>query len=162
RDMGVESVDDLTLVQHFRDAALMPQDLHDEPLRFASDWRAPMLGLPGQFLPGWNRPIRVGVFISHASASTRSNDGEFHPVELQGRLANLIVDPGFQLVSIAERGSTELAPIERTIREYELLGGLIDAADAEELGTLDVIILGINFAMAPAVARAFAEAVRGG
>ena len=43
-----------------------------------------------------------------------------------------------------------------------MTAGLVDATDVEGLKTLDVILLGINFAMAPGAAAALHEAVRSG
>jgi hypothetical protein len=106
--------------------------------------------------------MRLGVFISYLSITTGGVGGWLHDVEMQARLARLIDHPGIQLVGIAEPNTTHHGPIERTLRDYELVGGLVDASDADSLQTLDVIIIGINFAMAPQVARAFASAVRSG
>lgn len=81
---------------------------------------------------------------------------------MQVRTTQYLADPAFQLVGIAEPGTTGRGPVERVLRDYELTGGLIDATDVEGLKTLDVILLGTVFAIEPAVAAAFAEAVRSG
>ena len=48
------------------------------------------------------------------------------------------------------------------MRDYSILGGLIEADDPAGLQTLDVLLLGVNFSMSPSIARAINQAVRSG
>ena len=179
RDMGVEAADDLTVAEHFGDPANLPvSEWSDEQgLRFAPDWRAGQwpqgtAGLRAASLPGWTRPLRIGAFVSHLCLVAPDRAGRSHPLHADGwrvrepwvqigtlsRMAN----PGYEFVGVTEPGSSHYGPIEGVLRDYEVLAGLVDVTDVEGLRTLDVILLGNNWAMAPAVARALHEAVRSG
>jgi hypothetical protein len=69
---------------------------------------------------------------------------------------------GLQLVGVVEPASVHRGVIECTLRDYGILGGLIEANDATALQTLDVLLLGVNFFISPPIARAISQAVRGG
>lgn len=164
RDMGVASADDLTLAEHFGDPAHVPPA---DDLRFAADWHAPLADppaarAPADLLPGWSRPVRVGVLISHATTRILMPMGTYMGIEEQVRSARLLAHPGLHLVAIAEPDTTGLPPVERTLRDYALTGGLIDATDADALRTLDVIIIGLNLAMTAPIVSAINAAVRAG
>jgi len=65
-------------------------------------------------------------------------------------------------VAIVEPDTSELGPVERTIRGYELTGGLICSQDAQGLKSLDVILMGLNHAYDRATIAALHEAVSWG
>ena len=88
--------------------------------------------------------------------------GTRYQAEAQVASTCLVLHPGFQLVSIVEPGTTQYGAIERTLRDFDLTGGLIDCTDAEGLKTLDVIFFGINFALSSETAKAFSQAVHSG
>lgn len=171
RDMGIESADDMTLAEHFGAMPELPDQIDaGGGLRFAADWQAAALYLPDRnplgmqvrLLPGWKRPLRVGVFIGYQATRVAIVRGIRMEAEYQANITPLLDDPGMQLVSIVEPGTSGRGPIERTLRDYELLGGLIDVTDVASLKTLDVIIFANNFDVAPAVTAALAEAVESG
>jgi RNA polymerase sigma-70 factor (ECF subfamily) len=168
RDMGVDAADDLTLAEHFGEWTASTGALGGEALRFAADWsalrdeQAAKDAIPLPLVPGWTRPIRVGAFVSHASAIRPGYRNISITHEEQVRATCLLVHPGFRLIGIVEPDTSEFGPVERTLRQFQLTGGLIDATDTAALRTLDVLIFGINFRLSPAIASAFAEAVRGG
>jgi RNA polymerase sigma factor (sigma-70 family) len=183
REMGAGEIDDLALSEHF--GALMPVaalphgpsgpgEAPDDSLRFATDWRTPMLSsalAPSMTsmrdetiptLPGWPRPLRIGVFVSYTSWSTVGWRGIRQTMETQVQSTPLLVHPALQAVGVIEPGTDRRGLIETTLRDYELTAGLIDATDVESLKTLDVILFGQNFALRDDVARAFHEAVSAG
>lgn len=86
--------------------------------------------VPAAYLPGWSRPMRVGILVSYLSVITPGYGGLLMHPEHQVETAGLLLHPGVQLVGIAERGSTRRATIERLMRDYDLTAGLIDASDA--------------------------------
>jgi len=168
RDMGVDS-DDLTLAEHFGAAA--PDSIERDGLRFAPDWRvlaSEALASPRRsdlripHIAGWTRRIRVGAFLSHSSTTRLGTNGVYHLPEEQVWSTRLLLHPGFELVGIVEPGTSWRGPVERTLRDYELLGGLVDSTDEAALQTLDVILLGLNWSIDPQTSRAFASAVRSG
>ena len=179
REMGAgDDVDDLILAEHFGDPSGLSSQVtggaEEETLRFAADWRAPMVSSvlapsmttmgdePVPTLPGWSRPVRVGVFVSYKSWSTVGWRGIRQTMESQVQSTPLLVHPGLHAVGVIEPGTGQRGLIESTLREYELTAGLIDATDVEELATLDVLLFGQSFALRDDVARAFHEAVRSG
>ena len=174
RDMGVESADDLTLAEHFGDPSNLPPDepAADDGLRFALDWRVTASLLEGAevrpisqpCLPGWSRAIRVGAFLSYASNVffNRLLSGNHLSLEAQVHSLDFLNSPGFELVGIIEPGTGGVGPVERTLRQYDLTAGLIDATDTAGLQTLDVILLGINFVITRPIVHAVNQAVRGG
>jgi RNA polymerase sigma factor (sigma-70 family) len=176
REMGVTGVDELTLAEQFADPAMLAGYLElsgSDDLRFAPDWRAPFFTAgaaalepqpSGPYWPGWSRPIRVGALVSYLSSITwgAGYRRARHDVEVQVRTMQHLSDPAFQLIGIVEPGTSGRGPVERALRDYELTGGLIDGTDVASLRTLDVILLGSVFAIDPAVAAAFAAAVRSG
>lgn len=176
RTMGLDSVDDMTLAEHFGDPDnLLPADPDvGEGLRFAPDWRA-AIGEPivndhrgarrsiaRSHLPGWTRPLRVGVFVSYLSGITPGGTGIYQMMEAQAWSTALMSHPGLEFVGIVETGTSDRGPVERVLRDYSITAGLIDSADAEGLATLDVILLGQNFVITEPTAEAFAHAVRFG
>lgn len=169
RDMGIESVDDLTLAGHLEDSPSQV-DAEGQGLRFAADWGTTVLAPPERnplspglrLLPGWKRPIRVGVFLSYESTTVTVTRDFRQPVEGQVQTTRLLRAPGLQLVGIVEPGTSGLGSIERTLRDYELLGGLIEATDVPSLKTLDVILFPNNLAVSDAVAASLVEAVESG
>jgi RNA polymerase sigma factor (sigma-70 family) len=161
RDLGVESADEQVVVQQFD----LPGDL-----RFAPDWRTAELSpltvaaTPiGLLLPGWSRPMRVGAMISYSTLMLRHVGGGFATAGIQLHLTLAMPVAGVQLVGIVEPGTSHQGVIEGSLRDFGLLGGLIEADDAESLRTLDVILLGNYTArMSPTIARAIVDAVRSG
>jgi len=167
RGMGVRSVDDLTLAEHFGDPVNLAPFVGGgtEGLRFAPDWwpiHGPDAIAGGTLRAGWNRPIRVGAFVGYRSSRTVGHRGIQHEIEEQVKSSRLLIEPGFQLIGLTEPGTTGIGAIERTLREYELTGGLIDATDVAGLKTLDVILFGINIVLPDGVAAALVEAVSSG
>jgi RNA polymerase sigma factor (sigma-70 family) len=169
REMGVKSVDDLAMVKHLSRGANegRGENANIDGLRFAPDWQNVTAHQSQAMQPaicplGWSRPLRVGVMVSYLSYMTVGFNGVQHLLEDPVWSTGLIQDRGFQLVAIAEPNSTARGPIERTVREYELTAGLVDSTDRDALATLDVILLGLNYAVTPAQAGALADAVRGG
>lgn len=176
RDMGITEIDGPRLAEHFGTLGSTTVDPECDGLRFAPDWgcvaqswqttafpAAYPAGHPTGLLPGWSRPIRVGFMISWRTTQMWITTlRAYSTPEEQVLSANSLSHPGLQLVAIAEPGTTHLGLVERTMREHELTGGLIDASSAEELQTLDVIVLGRNFVMDDAVVRAINTAVRNG
>jgi RNA polymerase sigma factor (sigma-70 family) len=169
-DMGVKSADQLTLAEHFGDGAALQVFAGPDTLRFAPDWRAGEALVPRagkavaaqQRLPGWSRPLRVGVLVSYRSTLAVGRDGKQWPAELQLHSTRWIPPQGFQLVSIIEPDTSECGPVECAMREHELTGGLIDVCDADALKTLDVILLGWNRSLSDRAAAAINHAVRSG
>lgn len=167
-DMGINDIDGPGLAEHFGDPGVCAIDRECDGLRFSPDWAQVARNWTQSngtesLLPGWSRPIRVGLLISWRTTQMWITTlRAYTPPDEQVLSARLFAHPGLQLVAIAEPGTTHLGPIERTVREHELTGGLIDASNAEELRTLDVIVLGRNFVMDDAIARAINQAVRGG
>jgi RNA polymerase sigma factor (sigma-70 family) len=164
RDMGIAAADDLTLAEHFGDPGNVPVeiDAHD-PLRFAPDWRAAAHRPSDATFAGWSRPLRVGVMVSYMTMAKPTATGILLTPECQVLTAGLIVRPGIQLIGIVEPGSSAYGGVERLLRDWDLIGGLIDASDEAALRTLDVIVLGVNWFMEPPVAAALHGAVsRGG
>jgi RNA polymerase sigma factor (sigma-70 family) len=168
RDMGIHDIDGPGLAEHFGALGSTTIDAECDGLRFAPDWEcvAQLWQTPPRstgLLPGWSRPIRVGFMISWRTTQMWITTlRAYSTPEEQLLSANSLSHPGLQLVAIAEPGTTHLGLVERTVREHELTGGLVDASCAEELQTLDVIVLGRNFVMDDAVARAIKAAVRSG
>lgn len=167
-DMGVTGTDDLTLAEHFGDVSNII-DPASASLRFSPDWNSPELRPQGLgdpnagLLPGWSRPLRVGVMVSYATLTEFSIPiDSYIPVFDQVRTTGRLPRQGVQLVSVVEPGTDQIGVVEATLRDYGLLGGLICADDAESLTTLDIMLLGNNFRMSPSVARAMWRAVRGG
>jgi len=168
RDMGIHDIDGPGLAEHFGALGSTTNDQGCEGMRFSPDWGCvaeTWQRMPRQkaLLPGWSRPIRVGFMISWRTTQMWITTlRAYSTPEEQLLSANSLSHPGLQLVAIAEPGTTHLGLVERTVREHELTGGLIDASCAEELQTLDVIVLGRNFVMDDAVVRAIKTAVRNG
>lgn len=166
RDMGVESADDATLAEHFDAPLPGMEDSCNGNLRFAPDWQAAGLrcGISSrpEYLPGWNRPLRVGIFIGYETIRIYGVRNTSVQAEQQAHTAGSLRHPGLQLVTIVEPGTGGYGPIERTMRDCELLGGLIDVTDVESLKTLDVIIFSNNFSISSVVLRAMVEAVESG
>jgi RNA polymerase sigma factor (sigma-70 family) len=166
-EMHVAPGDQPTLLEHL--GASSPRWTGtDEALRFAADWsaiaQAPGAALQPAYgcLPGWTRPLRVGILISYRSTMVIGQDGQHWPADLQLLTTRWIGHQGIQLVSIVEGDSVERGPIERAMREHELVGGLIDVCDIEALETLDVILLGWNRSLSARAAAAIHRAVRSG
>jgi RNA polymerase sigma-70 factor (ECF subfamily) len=167
REMGIDAADDKMLAEHFGEPVNAAVDAAGEGLRFAPDWGALLSNemnptVPAAYAPGWKRRIRVGTFVSYQSARVRFPRGMSNKIEHQVWSTPLIVDPRVELVSIVQSNTSHLAAVERTLRDYELVGGLIDSTDADAMSTLDVIMLGVNFAMEDSEAAAILGAVRGG
>jgi RNA polymerase sigma factor (sigma-70 family) len=166
-DMGVRAADAQTLAEAFGEPPDPVDGLGNDPLRFAPDWRdtenAPSPEPhPLNLLPGWNRPLRVGVLISYRSTLIVGEDGSYWPADLQLHSIRYVPRDGIQLVSIIEPDTAECGPIERAMREHDLTGGLIDACDADALRTLDVIILSWNRSLSAAASTALTHAVGAG
>lgn len=160
QDMGCQTPTDLLM--HDPSLAVPRQK---DPLRFATDWRAmdKHACLSNACLaPGWQRPIRVGVFVGYVTSRVVSSRGYRLGIEAQVRMTTLMVDPAYELIGIVEPDTSHLGPIERTLREYELTAGLIDGNDLDALRALDVIFLGPNFGMVESVLETVLRAVESG
>jgi hypothetical protein len=169
RHMGVRGADNQAVAQHFADPFNTEAAAATEPpaMRFAADWSSPELAplgtLPLQsFGNGWTRPIRLGVVVSYETTITRGAHGFFGGMYEQVRSSLYVPTVGVQLVGVVEPGTVHRGIVERTLRDYRLLGGLIEADDVEGLGTLDVLLIGNNFALSDSIVRAVNRAVRGG
>ncbi len=156
RGMGFDRIDDASV-----DAMLTD----DGPLALGlrSDWAPPCRPAPSprRGPDGWSRPIRVGVMVSYGS-STYDHFGWFQPISCQLIGLDLALDPRFEFIGLVEPRTDRHGPIERTIRDFDLTAGVMDASDHDALQTLDVIWLGWQFVMLPRVARAIHDAVRSG
>lgn len=111
---------------------------------------------------GWPRPIRIGVIVSHTSAIWPNHLGSMIAIENQVQWIRFLADPRFELVGVIEPGSGDQPQVERIIRSFDLAAGLIDGTDSDAMRTLDVIYLGWQPRIAPAMIRAVADAVREG
>jgi hypothetical protein len=69
---------------------------------------------------------------------------------------------GLQLVAVVEPSTVHRGIVESTLRDYGIVGGLVEADDEATLATLDVLLLGNNYAMSAPVARAIRRAVQSG
>jgi RNA polymerase sigma factor (sigma-70 family) len=177
RDMGVAVASDQAVANHFDDPRALvdldreiDQDDHGG-LRFAPDWRSADLSPLGvvasapaasTLLPGWTRPVRVGVMISYHSTMGAVVDGKYVGTKWQVHTSTFLPASGLQLVGVVEPGTVHRGVVESTLREYGIVGGLIEADDEIALATLDVLLLGLNTWMSAPVARAINRAVRGG
>lgn len=164
RETGAGEMSDQELAEHLR-SSVVANDLElDDDLRFAPDWReSSRLWAPdaGRFVEGWTRPIRVGMLFSYSTVLTFSRWAHrYGIIAEQVRTAMLLPAAGVQLVGIIEPGTSHLGMVERTLREYGLVGGLIEADDAQGLATLDVIVIGNNRRLDPPLANAICGAVR--
>jgi RNA polymerase sigma factor (sigma-70 family) len=165
RDLGVDAADDMAVAEHFGDGQTM--DGLDETghggLRFAPDWQDASLTPLGvsraaPIIPGCARPIRVGILVSYATA--------MHSIEVgtkwQVHSRAFFPGAGLQLVGVIEPGTDNRGIIEGSLRDYGVVGGLVEADDELGLATLDVLLLGNNLSLAASTARAINRAVRGG
>ena len=177
RDMGVPAAHERDLPEQFGDraaaaAAACDADAAENPdhgsLRFAPDWRAAELTPLGSswptttLMPGWSRPLRVGALVSYESTRVIGANGRPMSMWQQIHSTTLLPPAGLQLVAVVEPGTVHRGIVESTLRDHSLIGGLIEADDEGALETLDVLIVGINWAMTGPIARAIARAVRGG
>jgi hypothetical protein len=172
REMGVAPADDRAVAEHLGDAfaADDPVERDDRDhgeLRFAPDWRcAELMPLGVASAPplfsGWSRPLRVGALVSYDSTLVFGANRKQMSATAQVQSTTVFPQPGIQLVAVVEPASAHRGIIECTIRDYEIIGGLIEADDVAGLQTLDVLLLGINWSMSRSVARAINQAVRGG
>jgi hypothetical protein len=136
-------------------------------LRFAPDWRAAEfapLGAPADavLFPTGSRPLRVGVMVSYESTITRGWHNFFGSMSGQVQSTPLFPATGLQMVGVVEPGTVHRGIVERTLRDYSLIGGLVEADDVLGLATLDVLLIGNNFALSPNIISAINRAVRGG
>src|SRR4051794_21860267 len=162
RGMGVAGADELTLAEHFGDPANLPRAGIEsiDTLRFAPDWRA--LAALTPTAPASVRPFRVGVFISYAHVMTMGSNDKHGSIYGQARSTLLMTDPDLRLVGIIEPGTGDKGVVEAALREYSIVGGLIEATDVAALRTLDVILLGVLYRTTPAMMRAIRDAVSSG
>jgi RNA polymerase sigma factor (sigma-70 family) len=143
-------------------------DLGDHgELRFAPDWRSAELtpfgaGHQATFLPGWTRPLRIGVMISYNSTIAQPIGPAFIGTKWQVHSTAFMPPAGLQLVGVVEPGTVHRGVVESSLRDYGIVGGLIEADDETALSTLDVLLLGFNRWMTASIARAIGRAVRGG
>lgn len=112
--------------------------------------------------PGWNRPIRIGVMVSLTNITTIGFTGDYmdhHPP-----LASLLHlrHPGYELFAVIDPGSGDRGPIEYSIRDYEIHGGLMTWADRDALASLDVIVIGASHRVPPGAIESIHAAVRAG
>ena len=112
--------------------------------------------------PGWDRPLRVGLSLSHYNDHHHNRRGFNSSLALQARRSQWVDHPGIQLVGVIEPRTSHLGPIESTLRDYELNAGLIDITDTEALATLDVLIMPHRLFHIPRFIRPVLAAVRSG
>jgi RNA polymerase sigma factor (sigma-70 family) len=169
RDLGVDAADDHALADHFN-GGQTPSG-HDDVggcgLRFAADWHDAALtplgsGHAYEFMPGSTRLLRVGVLISYETTVTAGMNNNYIGAKWQVHSRAFFPGVGLQLVGVIEPGTAHRGIVEASLRDYEVVGGLIEADDPNALATLDVLLLGNNYAMSPSIARAISRAVRGG
>lgn len=171
-ELGFDTLDDTpleALIDPFNPTRGAHAHAARDALRFAADWRALADHLehrgdnPAALPPGWTRPIRVGVLVSHLTTRVVTLVRITMPVvEQQLASVRLPKAPGYEFVAIVEPDTESLPGIERSLRHYDLTAGLVDGSDAEALATLDAIVVGNNYATAPSVITALHEAVRRG
>jgi RNA polymerase sigma factor (sigma-70 family) len=164
RESGAGEMSDGELARQLQSSVAANEMVLDDDLRFAPDWReASRLWAPdcGRLFEGWSRPIRVGMLFSYSTVLTFSRWAHrYGIIAEQVRTAMLLPAAGVQLVGIIEPDTAHHGMVERTLREYGLIGGLIEADDAQGLATLDVIVVGNNRRLDPPLARAICESVR--
>jgi RNA polymerase sigma factor (sigma-70 family) len=165
RELGVEAADDTEVAAQFgaEDGPNGCDGGGQSGLRFAPDWHAASLTPLGMshsptIIPGCARTIRVGIFMSYATAMHAIDIGTKWQVHSRA----FFPGTGLQLVGVIEPGTDDRGIIEGSLRDYGVLGGLIEADDEVGLATLDVLLLGNNLSLAPSTARAINRAVRGG
>ncbi len=168
-DMGISTLNASALADFLGDAgAASYEAVGVDDLRFAPDWRAMEIAdrcrndRPRAFLPGWSRPVRIGALVSQASMTELGFPGRQIDPDLSLASCAWMHGDAFELVSIVEPGTSHIGQVERLVREHQLLGGMVSAMDLDGLKTLDVIHVGLNFALAPGAAQAIVQAVRGG
>jgi hypothetical protein len=172
RDLGVDSANDDTDTRFYgaMDSLRELDESDHGDLRFAPDWRSIELSPFGALaaptastlLPGWSRPVRVGVMISHESTMVQAVDGKYVGTKWQVHSTAYLPPSGLQLVGVVEPGTVHRGVVECTLRDYRILDGLIEADDETALSSLDVLLLGLNVWMSAPIARAILGAVRGG
>ncbi len=112
--------------------------------------------LPGREL------IRVGVLVSHYATTVPQYQGFFQSFDQGVATLGNLSDPRIELVAVVEPDSLVRPNIEAVIRDYAVLGGMLDVTNTEDLKSLDLIHLGDTFAILPAALDAICEAVRSG
>jgi RNA polymerase sigma factor (sigma-70 family) len=170
RDMGVLDADDRTVVDHFGAHQIHDWDNVTDhgDLRFAPDWRCAELSPLGAaplttVLPGCSRPLRVGAFLGYSSTLIKGGpQRKSMHVWQQVQSTPAFPQAGVQLVGVVEPGTIHRGVVECTMRDYGIIGGLIEADDVIGLQSLDVLLLGMSFAMSSSIARAISLAVRSG
>jgi RNA polymerase sigma factor (sigma-70 family) len=172
RAMGVSAASEQAVADQFDAARALADPESDEPdhgggLRFAPDWRSADLSPLGAasastLLAGWPRPVRVGVLISYQSTTVMGFNRLYVGTKWQVHSSMFLPAAGLQLVGVVEPSTAHRGIVESTLRDYGIVGGLIEADDETALATLDVLLLGFNYAMSASVGRAINRAVRSG
>ncbi|HCD33504.1 MAG TPA: hypothetical protein DER01_13935, partial [Phycisphaerales bacterium] len=106
--------------------------------------------------------LRVGFFLGWSSTLVSNYSGFRPPLHRSIATTGDIQNPNWSLVGIVEPDTWRLGKIESTLRDYEMLDGMVDGSNAEELGTLDAIFIGDTFCMLPRVLDALIQAVSHG
>ena len=168
RELGVAHADGVTIAELFGDPSLLEReagcDSTGPGLRVAADWRSLLGGVAeasSGFLPGWDRPVRVGVMVSYRTTVEPYLNGVVFDGEAQAEATRHLAGP-VSLVAVVEPGTSGIGVVERTMREHDLTGGLIDSDDADALATLDVLILGVNYRLSLKQIAAIHAAVSAG
>jgi RNA polymerase sigma factor (sigma-70 family) len=170
RDMGVEPPDAEALagwLQRIDPAKRMGNGCDGQHLH-AGDWAEvdpmrrfrPTHGTP---MPeGWTRPIRVGVMMSWENWRRPWRTTYYSTAEEGAYPLRFLQHPGYELFAVVDPGTSDLGVVERSIREYEVMGGLMHWDSAEDLAMLDVLVAGHAFWMTPQIIKRIHQAVRGG
>jgi RNA polymerase sigma-70 factor (ECF subfamily) len=160
RDMGVRDAQREDVARQLDPEA----DQESDSLRFAPDWRqASSLWSPDArpMIRGWTRPMRIGVLFSYSTVQTFSRWAHrYGIIAEQVRTATMLPPVGIDLIGLIEPGTVHLGMVERTLREYGLTGGLIEADDSDGLATLDVILVGNNRRLDAPLAKSICDAVK--
>lgn len=106
-----------------------------------------------------NDRLRVGFFLGWSSTLVRTHQGFRPPLVRQLRNTTGIANPNWEMIGLVEPDTWQYGLIESTLRDYEMLDGMIDASNIDELRTLDAIFMGDTFAMLPRVMEALIQAI---
>ena len=85
--------------------------------------------------------MRVGVLISYQSTRVQFSNRTYVGTKWQVHSAAFLPAMGLQLVAVVEPGTVHRGIVEGTLRDYGIVGGLIEADDETALATLDVLLL---------------------
>lgn len=169
-DMGVEPPDAEALAGWLQriDPSKQIGNGCDGQLLHAGDWAEvdpmrrfqPTHGTP---MPdNWTRPIRVGVLTSWENWRRPNVAGLFSLPEDTNYALRFVQHPGYELFAVVDPGTSGMGIVERSMREYDMMGGLMHWNSAEDLATLDVLVLSHTFYLTDTALENIHQAVRAG